>query len=287
MTHPPTCREIAAAIAEPLAGTAPTSASRWLLIEHRPAWGSHVVNDIMPAPIRQQLRVHGITPIAVRASSDRQEDGPCGLWLSQANGTLAHWLATDSDTRDQHVQQVAESGVAPAAAVVSGEPMLLVCTNGKRDACCAVKGRAIVDGVQPHHRPRIWECSHLGGHRFAGVTLLLPWNYISQCTSAADADAVLDHAQVGLLQPVGLRGRTGIPAAHQAAEIAAREIWQQWRLDSTVAITDQADHVVATDDHGNALLIDIETGQGPARPESCTGDAKPLHWVRAHARTSR
>jgi len=287
MTQAPTCREIAAALAEPLAGTAPAGAARWLLIEHRPAWGSHVINDIVPAPIRQQLRAHGITPVAVRAPGSREAQGVCRLWLSQPDGTIARWETADSDTRDLHVQQVAETGGAPAAAATSDEPLLLVCTNGKRDACCALLGRAIVDSVQPHHRDRVWECSHLGGHRFAGVTLLLPWNYAFQCATAADADAVLDHALQGLLQPAGLRGRAGRPAAHQAAEVTARSLWQQWRLDCAVTVTDQSDHVVATDTDGNTLSIDIETGQGPTRPESCGGDAKPLHWVRANARTSR
>lgn len=287
MKQAPTCREIAAALAEPREGTAPAGAGRWLLIEHRPAWGSHVINDIVPAPMRQQLRAHGITPIAVRAPGSREAAGPCRLWLTHADGAVARWQAADSGTRDAHVQRVAESGSAPTDAVADEDPMLLVCTNGKRDACCALLGRDIVDGAQSRHRQRVWECSHLGGHRFAGVALLLPSNYAFHCESAADADAVLDLALQSALRRAGLRGRSGISAAHQAAEIAAREVWQQWRLDFPLTMTDESDAVVVTDAQGNSLRIGIEAGQGPVRPESCGGEGKPMTWVRAHTPTRR
>ncbi len=54
------------------------------------------------------------------------------------------------------------------------DPILLVCTNGKRDACCALRGRALMTALAADHAERTWECTHLGGHRFAGNLVCLP-----------------------------------------------------------------------------------------------------------------
>ena len=52
--------------------------------------------------------------------------------------------------------------------------MLLVCTNGKRDECCALLGRPIAQRCAPGAPGRVWESNHLGGHRFAPTVTLLP-----------------------------------------------------------------------------------------------------------------
>jgi hypothetical protein len=55
--------------------------------------------------------------------------------------------------------------------------MVLVCTHGVRDACCAIKGRPIAGAVAKalaSSDVEVLECSHLNGHRFAGTALTLP-----------------------------------------------------------------------------------------------------------------
>ena len=49
----------------------------------------------------------------------------------------------------------------------------LVCTNGKRDICCAQLGRPLLERLEAEGR-EVWESSHIGGHRFAPVHLSLP-----------------------------------------------------------------------------------------------------------------
>lgn len=64
---------------------------------------------------------------------------------------------------------------------------LLVCTHGRRDACCGAQGMALVSElsmaplVVPESAPsgrrsavRLWRTSHTGGHRFAPTAVLLP-----------------------------------------------------------------------------------------------------------------
>ncbi|MBV9923283.1 MAG: hypothetical protein JOY78_20875 [Pseudonocardia sp.] len=54
------------------------------------------------------------------------------------------------------------------------DPLLLVCTHGRRDRCCALDGRALVRALVEAGEPDVWECSHLSGHRFAPTALVLP-----------------------------------------------------------------------------------------------------------------
>ena len=51
---------------------------------------------------------------------------------------------------------------------------LLVCTNAKRDACCAVRGRPLAARCAAERPGQVWEASHLKGHRFAPTALVLP-----------------------------------------------------------------------------------------------------------------
>ena len=56
-------------------------------------------------------------------------------------------------------------------------PLLLVCTHGKRDKCCAVFGRPVADELTAKYGQMVWESSHTKGHRFAPSMILLPHNY--------------------------------------------------------------------------------------------------------------
>ncbi len=48
-----------------------------------------------------------------------------------------------------------------------GDPLALVCTNGKRDRCCALLGRPLAAELASSGVEGVWEVTHLGGHRFS------------------------------------------------------------------------------------------------------------------------
>ena len=53
-------------------------------------------------------------------------------------------------------------------------PLFLVCTNGKRDKCCAKFGRPVYEALQESQGDTVWQSSHIGGHRYAPTVLFLP-----------------------------------------------------------------------------------------------------------------
>ncbi|KQB84207.1 sucrase ferredoxin [Corynebacterium oculi] len=77
-------------------------------------------------------------------------------------------------------------------------PVVLVCTHGRRDQCCAIKGRPLAAQLQEEFPGSlIWESSHTKGHRFAPAVLLMPWGYSFGELNIADASDLTRHALHG------------------------------------------------------------------------------------------
>ena len=101
------------------------------------------------------------------------------------------------------------------------EPLLLVCAHGRHDTCCAVRGRPVADRLAQRWPAGTWECSHVGGDRFAANLLVLP---DGACYGNLDADTAVDvvtsHLQ-GRVDVDHLRGVSTQPPVAQAAIAAA------------------------------------------------------------------
>lgn len=97
-------------------------------------------------------------------------------------------------------------------------PLFGVCTNGRRDQCCAVLGRPIATSLAQRFGSRINEISHLGGHRYAGTMIVLPTGYVYGFLDPERAAEVVEQAMAGLVHPENLRGRAGLSPAAQAAD---------------------------------------------------------------------
>lgn len=102
-------------------------------------------------------------------------------------------------------------------------PLLLVCTHGKRDKCCAVFGRPVADELAAKYGQMVWESSHTKGHRFAPSMILLPHNYSYGQLGTTGASSMLERAKQGELWLEGCRGRGVWDPVGQAAELAVAE----------------------------------------------------------------
>jgi hypothetical protein len=98
----------------------------------------------------------------------------------------------------------------------------LVCTNGARDPCCAIRGPAVAQALERARPGQVYECSHLGGHRFAANVLVLPDGLCFGRLDARSAPSLADELDGGMLPLEHLRGRTAFEPEQQAAEILLR-----------------------------------------------------------------
>jgi hypothetical protein len=103
-----------------------------------------------------------------------------------------------------------------------GDPVAIVCAHSKHDVCCALRGRPVAAALEPMWPGQVWECSHLGGDRFAANMVVLPHGL---CFGRVDAGAgfeILDAYHRGELLAEHLRGRSAYTRQEQAADCLAR-----------------------------------------------------------------
>jgi hypothetical protein len=169
---------------------------------------------------------------------------------------------------------------------VSQHAHLHVCTNGRRDECCAVKGRPVALGVAGRHPDRVWEVTHTSGHRFAATAVLLPAGTLHGRLDTDTAAALLAAADRGETVLPGSRGRSTHPAPGQVAELAVREAAGETGLD-TLDVTEVAgtgEHswtvrVVHADGRRWSVSVESEAA-GTDRAESCGKALVGMrHWT--------
>ena len=76
-----------------------------------------------------------------------------------------------------------------------------MCAHGRHDQCCAVRGRVVAARLAAAYPEETWECSHLGGDRFAGTMVLLPHGLYYGWVDDGDAVAVVDAYLAGRVDP--------------------------------------------------------------------------------------
>ncbi len=104
------------------------------------------------------------------------------------------------------------------------EPLFAVCTHGKRDPCCAKFGRPLYDALRDQVDPEwVWQCTHVGGDRFAGNLVCFPEGLYFGRVGLADVQPLLDHYLSGRIYLDCYRGRCAYSMQVQAAERAVRE----------------------------------------------------------------
>lgn len=99
-------------------------------------------------------------------------------------------------------------------------PVYAVCAHGTRDMCCAIEGRPVATALARHCPGRVWECSHVGGDRFAANVLVLPTGQLYG--RITDPAALASATEAGQVLPDRLRGQIGLPPAAQAAVVHAQ-----------------------------------------------------------------
>ncbi|GAB3017409.1 sucrase ferredoxin [Nocardioides flavus (ex Wang et al. 2016)] len=212
-----------------LAGTASTVRS-FLLVEHAGPWGVDALRDArlpdgLGEHLREQARRHRVRVLLVRRPGRHAGAGPVRVVAARAAGP-ASWLETTllDDVEDVRSLDLAGLGAGRSMGLEpSTDPLLAVCTHGRHDACCAELGRpvalALADGS---HADATWESSHVGGDRFAGNLVVLPRGLYHGGLGPESARAVADATAAGELLLEHFRGRSDLPMAAQAADIALR-----------------------------------------------------------------
>lgn len=285
-----TCSEDSMAAGEALIGSAPEHAG-WLCLEQPGPWGrqavvqSHLDVEVGRALVERAAGA-GIRPCLIRRPGRHADDASSARpWL-----LLAHTCPSNPWLLARRLDDPAEVLDIDFAALAAGDraafpgftaitdPVLFVCTNAKRDACCARLGRPLAAAAAASHPGRVWEISHTSGHRFAPTTVLLPSGHLHG--RVLDAGALLDAADRGELVLTTWRGRTSWPAQAQAAEELVRRTHDITGIDD-LAVTAQEPHWSVTHRDGRRWQVAVTRAVAGERAESCGKAATPLVQISA------
>lgn len=302
------CSELARG--EQMAGTAPP-ATAWLVIEQPGPWGPQALTESGLDPELGQFLTdltpeYGIRVVLVRHPDrpEREHDGRHHVWVARVSANdalLRHAVLDDLAELFEWDYAAMAIGYLPQVGEIDTHPLLLVCAHGRRDACCAVHGRtllgAMYDLATPEQRNRIWESSHIAGHRFAPVTLTLPSGSVHGRITPDQAPEFLHRAMHGQILAECFRGRTCYPAPFQAAGAHIRALVDAddaAQLDvlrvvagkavpahPTAALFEQEVTAEVRHQDGRAWRVTMHEQTLPEpRPESCGADPTPaVYWA--------
>ena len=276
------CSALAEQLDEPMIGSV-DERRRWLLVEDRSAWGEKAVRDVLGATFEAAAKDRGVRPLLVRRREGDPADDRERRAILVDTVTRQAAIRTLDDLAALSIEAVADAPVEAFGTPLDG-PIFLVCTNGKRDACCALRGRLLMGALATSHGERTWECTHLGGHRFAANLVCLPDGIVYGRVAPADAAALASAYVAGRIDPASLRGRSAWPAPAQVAEQVLR---QRLSLDGVDDVTlvdvdggqDRAAVTLAGPD-GALHRLELTAERLAPRRISCRADEaeEPLHW---------
>jgi hypothetical protein len=109
--------------------------------------------------------------------------------------------------------------------------MFAVCTHGRHDMCCAKFGIPVWCAFRDLAGERAWQCSHVGGDRFAGNVVVFPYGIYYGRVLPEDVPEILRRSDAGKVWLPGYRGRSCFPRAVQVAEYFARLESGRLRID--------------------------------------------------------
>ncbi|MFC6881837.1 MULTISPECIES: sucrase ferredoxin [Actinomadura] len=213
----------------PCLASATAKARAWLLVEHPGPWPERIEHLEAPEPLAEAIRAalaHGIRPQLIRRTGRRRAVPPSQVYVAYSDGPDV-WL------EGREIADPAELAGLDLAAVAAGRrpgfgepvdgPVLLVCTHGRRNACCARTGAPLARTLAGRFDPFVWETTHVGGDRFAANLVCLPHGLYYGDLGKAEAVRAVEAYLRGEVVLDRLRGRAGLPEPAQAAEHFARE----------------------------------------------------------------
>lgn len=248
-----------------------SAGSSWLLLELDGGWGPSVflqshssLDPDLGRAIVRRAEAAGMRIAAIRRHGRRVEARRWRWFVAKSLvGEEALFHGEVDGARDY-----LDLDLSGADGTLTEGPVVAVCAHGRHDQCCAVRGRAAVAAISAEYPEFTWECSHLGGDRFAATMLILPEGLCYGRVDSTDAAGLVRLYLDGRLDDRFLRGRTSVPHAVQAAQHFAREAYGDDRIDSL--------HPVTVENAEGGIRVVLSADAGPVEVLLGESTSEPL-----------
>lgn len=272
-----------------------------MALEQPGAWGKNAftasqLDPVLGARLERSVVGAGGRALLIRAYSQRRETAPdsprrvlVSLGMTTGQPILLSGLVTEvARLADVDWDAVARGERQALSAlpelVETREPVLLVCTNAKRDLDCSLRGRAIAGFVTAQRGEAVWECTHTGGHRYAATGVVLPSGAMLGRLHGLMALSALDAAGRGELPTAALgarhfRGLSHLAAPAQAADAFVRAETAEGDLGALAVSSEPVSdglwlaHITHRD--GRVWRVQVRADVTADLPVSCGAEPKP------------
>jgi hypothetical protein len=280
----PFCSDISRENDEPLGATASTI-DRWLLVEYRGLWSSDALagsglSDQVKARLRELRAAEPRTRLLLIRRPDRRHHPNFVVYVADSREGRERLARLEVS----HHEKLRDVDPWTAATEIDG-PLFLACTHGKHDPCCARYGRPLFDALSEQlEAESVWQCTHVGGDRFAGNAVCLPHGVYYGRVDRDEVPGLVDEYLAGRISLAHYRGRSCWPFAVQAAERRIRA------EEGLTALDDLS--LNGLEEAGGRWTVSFSTREGPREVEvaaelgeltqlTCNADAakRPLRYV--------
>ncbi|MEJ7771977.1 MAG: sucrase ferredoxin [Geodermatophilaceae bacterium] len=234
---PDRCAPSARRRADPLIATA-APATRWLLVEQPGAWGRHALRQsllggdvavgLLEMTLEQGVRIQVIRRPPHRTHADRPR-----RWAYVDSGAPTPTSWWGEYYKDAELLALSLDGAEGSPSL---DPIFLVCTHARHDACCALFGRPAYSALARRYPESTWETSHVGGDRFAANVVILPGGHYYGGLDGDSALRVITAHSAGQIEPAYYRGASSQAVPTQAAEHYLREYLGEFRIGAVVSL---------------------------------------------------
>jgi hypothetical protein len=223
------CSQLSISSEECRYGTASAILHHWFLIEYPRPWASDAVEAaILPVPVKEHIatRLEAIPQsrvLLIKQGPQLVDEITFYVAIStEMQPRLYRFrFSTYDELLNLDVQAVIDGATRfdPYRAV---DPLFLVCTHGTHDMCCAKFGLPVFHELSAQLGKQVWQCSHVGGDRFAANVLAFPHAIYYGHIEPAEAAAMVEDYQANRIYLDKYRGRSCYRFPVQAAEYFLR-----------------------------------------------------------------
>jgi len=275
------CAEDAESRGELLTGTA-SRADRFFLVEFPTPWPHKAMDafsDDLRAALAAACDATSAKLLLIRRPGERTPAER--RWaVYDVKQRRSHWglWSTEAD-----LGALVDAATAAPADRWAADPVVLVCTHARHDACCGLRGRPVAAALAEAHRDLVWECTHVGGHRFAAnVVLPLDGTYYGRVEADAAVDIVDAHLDKSEISGEHVRGFSWMEPAAQAVAVEAHRRWGPAGTDDVEAVSVKAlgadrwrVELTGGEVLPSSITAEVERMAGPEARLSCLADPTP------------
>jgi len=143
--------------------------------------------------------------------------------------------------------------IASPDTVWQTDPFFVICTNGKKDKCCAKFGFPVYKFFESFNADvNVWECSHVGGDRFAANVVAMPFGIYYGHVAVEDVGHIMVRTLLRKIYKNKFRGLSRRSFYEQAIECHLREHLQNYDIDFEI-------HTQLLSHEGNHYQVDVTT----------------------------